>query len=372
MNYLNNVTIFSDEESRCISPENLTGIPGGACHASGVLGPGRKGNGSICLPTGEETTIAHITGPGVIRHFWMTVRNLSELGGFVLRDLVLRIYWDDSELPAVESPLGDFFCNGFGERCDIDSLPIVVNPVGGMNCYFEMPFMKSARFTITNEHPKDITSFFYTINYAIPKEIDPNHLYFHAYWRRDWNTTPKQDYVLIDDIAGYGYYVGTYLAITALSRYWWGEGEFKFYIDSDKEYPSISSTGTEDYFGGAWAFHHKRIGNLPTVTNFSKLFTGYPFYSRRDSTRDFFEKAKLNDMHSFGDDALPMHGLYRWHLPDPIAFHSGIRVTLQQIGNDDIGLFERSDDICSVAYWYQDSPNGICKPFPERKLRLPR
>ena len=158
MNLLNNITTFKGERSRAVSPENPTGEKGRACMEDSALGPQRKGRGSIRLPMGEETVIADIKGPGIIRHIWMTIRENTEKGSFVMRDVVLRIYWDNSSTPAVEAPLGDFFCNGFGERCDIASLPIVVNPTGGMNSYFEMPFRERARITITNEHPKDITS----------------------------------------------------------------------------------------------------------------------------------------------------------------------------------------------------------------------
>lgn len=57
------------------------------------------------------------------------------------------------------------------------------------------------------------------------------------------------------------------------------------------------------------------------------------------------------------------HGLYRWHILDPIAFSEDIKVTLQQIGNDDLSLFERSDDVATVAYWYQDSAEGFDRHF---------
>ena len=195
----------------------------------------------------------------------------------------------NSSTPAVEAPLGDFFCNGFGERCDIASLPIVVNPTGGMNSYFEMPFRERARITITNEHPKDITSFFYTVNYAETDSLPENTLYFHAYWKRERQTELAKDYVILDKIKGKGYYVGTFLALTALERYWWGEGEFKFYLDGDEEFPTVSSTGSEDYFGGAWAFHQKDELGRPSVKNYSTLFLGYPFYETKDKTRVRFE-----------------------------------------------------------------------------------
>ena len=247
-----------------------------------------------------------------------------------------------------------------------------MNPTGGMNSYFEMPFAKRAVITMTNEHPKDITSFFYTINYAEVDALPENCLYFHAYWRRERQTELAKDYVILDDVKGKGYYVGTYLGLTALERYWWGEGEFKFYLDGDEDYPTVSSTGSEDYFGGAWAFHQKDELGRPSVKPYSNLFLGYPFYSTKDKTRERFETGKLNAVHAFGNDSLPRHGLYRFHILDPIAFDEDIKVTLQQIGNDDLALYERQDDVCTVAYWYCDHKEGFDKEFPNRRARLPR
>lgn len=213
------------------------------------LGVGRKGSCCVPLESGETITLADIEGPGIIRHIWMTVPDKTAAGSFVMRDLVLRFYWDDEETPSVECPVGDFFCNGFGERAIVNSMPICVNPTGGMNCYFEMPFRKHAKVTLTSEHPGFIKYIFYTFNYALT-DVPDDAMYFHARFNRERSTRRGVDYTVLDGVRGKGYYVGTYMALCALERYWWGEGEMKFFLDGDEEFPTVTSTGAEDYFGG--------------------------------------------------------------------------------------------------------------------------
>ena len=251
--FLKDVWMHGGEESRAITPENITGEKGRAAMSASRLGVGRKGSCCVPLESGETITLADIEGPGIIRHIWMTVPDKTAAGSFVMRDLVLRFYWDDEETPSVECPVGDFFCNGFGERAIVNSMPICVNPTGGMNCYFEMPFRKHARVTLTSEHPGFIKYIFYTFNYALT-DVPDDAMYFHARFNRERSTRRGVDYTVLDGVRGKGYYVGTYMALCALERYWWGEGEMKFFLDGDEEFPTVTSTGAEDYFGGAWAF----------------------------------------------------------------------------------------------------------------------
>ena len=334
------ITHVKEEESRSITPENpegAVGAGGRAVHEK--LGPSRKGRPSISLPAGETTTLAEIDGAGEIRHIWMTVPDPD-----AYRNLILRMYWDDEDEPSIEVPLGDFFCCGHGRQCTVTSMPIVVAPRGGLNCYFPMPFADEATMTIESEHAEDV-QLWYQIDYARIPELSDEVAYFHAQWRRENPTTRGED-VTIVEAEGVGHYVGTYLAWAALERGWWGEGEVKFYLDGDEEYPTICGTGAEDYPGGAFGFENE--------TTYSTPFMGYPYHESGDKR------------------AVPRHGLYRWHIPDPIRFMEDLRATVQVIGQDETGFFERSDDVSSVAYWYQHEPHASFPPLPEKTERRPR
>jgi hypothetical protein len=243
----------------------------------------------------------------------------------------------------VEVPLGDFFANGHGLRYNVNSMPIAVNPSGGFNSYWPMPFYRSARITIENQRDEAIDGFFYQITYALGT-LSANLATFHAQWRIGMTQRDYPEHVILDTIKGDGQYVGTFLAWVQMSDGWWGEGEIKFYIDGDTECPTICGTGTEDYFGGAWAFGD----------TYSGAYLGYPLWQREDTR-------------------VPKHGLYRWHIMDPIRFHQDLRVTIQALGWWPGGKFQPlTDEIASTAYWYQREPHAPFPALPSRNDRLPR
>ncbi len=357
------IPLVSNGRSRAINAENPYGEKGRGGMQPSHLGPSRKGSPCIrSMAAGSVTTLAEMEGPGIIQHIWITVTDKTDADVFVLRDLVIRMYWDDETEPSVESPLGDFFCNGFGRGCVINSLPIVVNPARGFNSYFSMPFRKKAKITIENQHEVDIPGFFYQVDYCLYDELPDEMAYFHAQWKREYLTEKQKDYTILDNVKGKGHYVGTYMALTTLERYWWGEGEIKFYLDGDVDYPTICGTGTEDYFGGAWSFASQVDGK--TVENtYSTPFMGYPYYSARD--------AGVHNLYH-NDDIPVQRGFYRWHIMDPIHFEEDIKVTIQQIGVCKKGLFERQDDVASVAYWYQIEPHNGFAPLMKKEDRWPR
>jgi len=332
---LGSLPLLSEAETHSISAENPTGAKGGGAknvpddkNPASRLGPGWKVRPCITLAPSTTTTLADIAGPGLIQHIWLTVDATA------YRDTVLRCYWDEELIPSIEVPLGDFFCNGHGLRYRVNSLPVAVNPVGGFNCYWPMPFQRRARITIENQHSEPIQSFFYQITYALT-ELPDQVAYFHAQWQRSMTRRDYPEHVILDHVRGQGHYVGTFLAWTQLSNGWWGEGEIKFYLDGDRDYPTICGTGTEDYVGGAWGFGDE---------TYSTPFLGYPL--RRQEPGE-----------------VPRHGLYRWHIFDPIRFKQNLKVTIQALGWWPDGKFQPlTDDIASVGYWYQTEPHT---PFPQ-------
>ena len=344
---MGSLPLLKSGRSVSVNWENRTGAKGAACQASSALGKSRKG--SPCIPSiaaGETVTLAELTGSGAIQHIWCTVTDATPKGRFVLRDLVLRMYWDGEETPSVECPLGDFFLNGFARGCSVNSLPVAVNPNRGMNCFLPMPFASHAKITLENQHAGDIPGFFYQVDAVLTDSIPENAARFHAQWRREKITQLKRDYVLLDNVRGRGHYIGTYLGISALERYWWGEGEMKFYIDGDGEFPSQCSTGTEDYFGGSYGFGNDIY--LNRYQTFSGLYTG--LYAILGDTKEMYNHQKR-------------FMLYRWHVKDPVYFDEDFKMTIDNLG----WTGPRYDDYTSVAYWYQTEPKPVPFTLPEDK-----
>lgn len=344
-NSLGNLFQLSNAKSRSISAENPTGGAGcGAMceledgianNAARDLGKGWKVNPYIALEAGETRVLADIDGPGVINHIWCTPSDNW-------RFQILRIYWDGQEQPSVECPLGDFFASGWGVYSPLSSLAVCVNPGRAFNCYWQMPFKKHCRITLENMCEKT-TSFYYQIDYSLT-EVPDDAAYFHAQFRRVNPLPYKTDYTIVDGIKGKGHYVGTYLAWGVNNRGWWGEGEIKFYIDSDRDYPTICGTGTEDYFCGSYNFENQE------THRYEPFCTPYAGLSQVIMPDGLYQSQQR-------------FSLYRWHITDPIRFDEKLEVTIQALGWRDGGRYlPLQDDISSVAYWYQTLP---AVPFPQ-------
>jgi hypothetical protein len=334
---------LSNAQSRSISPENFTGEKGKAGmategtgkNASRELGQTWKVSPSVVIKAKSTFVLGEIKGPGTIQQIWMT-----PTGNW--RRSILRFYWDGETEPSVECPVGDFFACGWGKYCQINSLAVCVNPGSAFNCYWPMPFGKSARITMENIDEKDMV-LYYQINYELG-DIPKNTGRFHAQFRRETPLRQKGLYTIVDGIKGKGQYVGTYLAWEVHSPGWWGEGEIKFFMDGDQQFPTICGTGTEDYFCGSYNFENQETKKYQV---FSTPYAGLPQVLPPDKIYEVGQK----------------FGLYRWHIPDPIRFDKDLRVTIQALGWQSGGRYlQLEDKLRSVCYWYQNEPHA---PFPK-------
>jgi hypothetical protein len=341
--HLGNLSRLSKAQTRSISPENFSGEKAkGGMAATGTgavcardLGQGWKVSPSVRIEAGEVFEMADIRGPGAIQQIWMT-----PTGNW--RFSILRVYWDDQEQPSIECPVGDFFCSGWAKYAQLSSLAVCVNPGSAFNSYWEMPFRKRCRMTLTNLADEPMV-LYYQINYVLT-EVPEDAGYLHAQFRRVNPLPYKEVYTIVDGVQGQGHYVGTYMAWGVNNSGWWGEGEIKFYLDGDRSFPTICGTGTEDYFCGSYNFENRETGQYQ---EFTTPYSGLHQVLRPDGV--YASQMRF--------------GLYRWHIVDPIRFEHDLRVTIQALGwRSNRRYLPLQDDIASVAYWYQQLPTA---PFPE-------
>ena len=341
--HLGNISRLSSAKTRSISPENFTGEKGNAGMATeGTgkncardLGIGWKVSPSIRIEPGEVREIANIDGSGAIQQIWMTPTGKWRFS-------ILRIYWDDQEQPSVECPVGDFFACGLGTFAQVTSLPVCVNPGSAFNCYWEMPFQKKCRITFENLDEEHMM-LYYQINYTLT-EVPDDAAYFHAQFRRVNPLPYKEVFTIVDGIEGQGQFVGTYMTWGVNNTGWWGEGEIKFFMDGDGEFPTICGTGTEDYFCGSYNFENQKTKQYQ---EFTTPYAGMPQVIRPDGV--YASQTRF--------------GLYRWHITDPVRFEQDLKVTIQALSWRSGGRYlPLQDDISSVAFWYQTLPTA---PFPE-------
>jgi hypothetical protein len=315
--------------SRSISFENPTGAPGEGGQAASKLGPGRKGLPSKRIKPGETVQLCDIEGPGMIRHFWLTIDHSPEQ----LRATVLRAWWDDQEHPSIECPVGDFFGSAQGKIKPYCSAVHSVGAEAGMNLWLPMPFLRRARFAFTNESSKAV-ELYYQITYTLGDKHRADVGRLHALFRRENPTTAKSDFELLPERKQKGRYVGSVIGVRNLHPdQWWGEGEIKVYMDGDTDHPTICGTGSEDYVGLSWGVQQT------------------PF---------FYNGCSLNEKNFVS--------MYRWHLADPIAWQKQARITIQQIAWEK-GLAETEDDWSCATFWYEPVPSAPLPPMPDVKAR---
>lgn len=289
---------------RWVSFENIKGEKG----AGGQENNGAKGHPFDRINAGESKVLLDIDGPGIINRIWITIQDRSPE---MLRGLVIRMYWDGEDKPAVEVPFGDFFGIGLGKTAVFENV-LFSNPEGrSFNCVIQMPFRKSARIEVENEWDQNLDMLFYDIDLQLMEQWDDRYMYFHTYWSRDTLSTLGKDFEILPKVEGKGRFLGTNIGVQANPIYqdtWWGEGEVKLYIDGDGKLPTLVGTGTEDYIGTAWGqgAYYSDLQGSPIAIDSSKQWC-----------------------------------FYRYHIPDAIYFKQDLKVTIQQMG----GTFKKQSTL---------------------------
>ncbi len=292
------------------------------------LGVGRKGSPARSVKPGEEVQLCDIQGPGTIRHIWMTTAQEP----VNQRAMIIRVWWDDQQHPSIECPIGDFFGFAHGKIMPYQSAVHSVGSTGGRNIWLPMPFAKRVKMTFLNEGKQDVP-LFYQIDYTIGDQHPADFGRLHVLFRRENPTTEKQDFELLPLRKNKGRFIGSVIGIRNLHpEQWWGEGEIKVFMDGDKDFPTICGTGSEDYVGLAWGIQQTPF-----------LYNGCSLDQKDNATGKVFVS------------------MYRWHLPDPIAWQQEARITIQQIAWKD-GLAETQDDWSCATFWYEPLPSA---PLPE-------
>lgn len=326
-------------------------------------GANDDGNWKDKIKPGETRTIGNVTGPGIIKHIWMTIASNEPQH---LKKIILRVYWDDEPTPSVETPVGDFFGLGLGKYFLYESKFISVGSQRALNSNFEMPFKKSAKITVTNEGEQAIDAFYYNIDWQKHHSLPENTAYFHAQyrqavptkgWTNDWkyngdapinnkeNKTGENNYIILE-AQGKGHFIGVTHSIVQNQGDWWGEGDEMIFIDGEKE-PRIHGTGAEDYYLGAWCYGGCGIS---------------PFGHAQPT----FAYSEYGNPLNGGDDRGAHWMVYRFHSESPIVFNKSIKMTIEH-GHAN----HRSDNYYTVAYWYQSEPHAPFPKMPPVKQRIP-
>lgn len=316
----------------------------------------------VSFGPGETYTILEAEGAGVVQHIWITI-DCREPNW--RRNLVLRAYWDGQEHPSVESPIGDFFGNGWGEFYNFSTPFLACAPRQGraMVCYFPMPFASGARITIENQGEMAVERLYFYVDYEKLDSFPADTAYFHAWYNQEL-TTPENaeqdenewfllrpygknpgdaNNYLILNAEGQGHFMGMNYYVGNPGPMWYGEGDDMFMIDG-QAWPGLHGTGTEDYFNTSWSpderFDHPAFGlaRIPGIDNNEPRF-GW-----------------MGRTHC-----------YRFHQHDPIRFQKSLRASIEH-GHDNCLTLE----LATVAYWYQSLPSKPFPPLAPKEARIPR
>lgn len=299
---------YEKSEPRWINFENKNGEKGGG----GKENNGAKGHAWEHFYQGEEKILCDFEGSGIVRKIWITLSNREP---DILQNVFLKMYWDNTEIPQVEVPIGDFFCMGLGKMVRFENNFFSTAEGRSFSCFIPMPFKKHCKIVLFNNSGKYINNLFYDIDITL-QDIFDDDMYFYAKFQNIERNEIEKDVEILPKIEGTGKYLGANIAVIPNEEWygdlWWGEGEVKAFVDGDTKYPTLAGTGAEDYIGSAWEL--------------GEFINRYQGCVMREG------------------NAVSM---YRFHVDDPICFEKDICVTIQAMGG---GMAEKVKKVLEDGY----------------------
>lgn len=278
------------------------------------------------LAPGGSVQVSPSVGNHVVRQMRVRLRPLpgnpdQTLVAQEMRRVRLLITADGEA--CVDVPVPDFFVSSHG-LVPFESELVSVNREGWMTSRFPMPYRNSMQISLRSSSELRFQA-------EIELEYEPQvwtdrSMLFRSQWQGfEGNTRPFRDLSVLD-ATGQGVFVGFSAAFSNPIPDWWGEGDERIFLDGEP-FPSLFGTGTEDYFGYAWA----------SPEPFARPFHGQP---RCDGP--------ANKGHTT---------LYRWHVLDRLPFQNRLRfdIELWHWGVTDVAYSR-------TAYWY--SKPGGSGPVP--------
>ncbi len=298
------------------------------------------------LAAGKTATYASLDGPGCIKRIWITLSRPVGSGRSLAPDskptrlmqtrkIILRIYFDGAQTPNVEAPIGDFF----GVMHGLDYFPvntpfISVKEHNGYECFFEMPFAKSARLELVNAPDASNSVYLQVAWHRYPDQEMKEKRRFSAQWRREMPTVRYGDDYLILDADGPGQLIGFFYGVRLIDSVdrWSHGGAENIYLDGLGAQPAyLRGIGGEDTFATSYG----GVLHRPET----HLYDGIPYYTSEDTGE--------------ARSAQRLVG-YRFYVADAIHFKESIRFQFGSMEND----------ICSMVYWYQEGA-------PRRYVKMP-
>jgi hypothetical protein len=372
-------TVPADAETRWSSFENMNGAKG----RGGAENQGAKGHAFEIVAPGQSRNLLDVKGAGIVQRIWLTI---SDRTPAVLRSARIEMYWDDAETPAVSVPIGDFFGVALGRLVPFQNA-LFSDPEGrSFTSYIPMPYRRAARIVFVNESDASLL-LFYDVDFLRVRTLQPDAMYFHAYWNRNAKTEPGKDYDILPEVKGRGRYLGANLGMISDPKYgdtWWGEGEGKIYLDGDSALPTLNGTGSEDFVGSGWglgAFVHQYQGS-PIA---DEKRHQWAFYRYHVPDAVYFQKscrvamqvlggASVSEAKELADRHVPIRvvtvstetaGLTKLLEQNPVPKLADLRTSA-----DAFVVFEREIDYSATAYFYLNAPTHDLPALPDKQARI--